>query len=715
MESPFAQPAPPGVPHTGPVWHAGLASLETKSPFLRPFQLSGERQPSALAPETFDEETADQQEEYQTGPETATADAFVADADGKAYFTTFAQLGDLTIRKATVLSPVHFESLMDHVLSSDQKNFVIDAEGHPSGLYMPLASGTKCSATKKSFFMLAGIERIQTLMRLADESNTIWERASGTDLDKWRRIVETMHSKTWHKMIGDPWPTETPPVATVAAAKSLARSRISALVDALFPGGVSGKQGRVDGLVKKMLQLQAKGIREIQFRACNIGKDSGTLHEFRRFFGADHLCAPDVRSGIGRVSPSISRAETDALAKRRLTQVYDLPSGRFAILIEVSGVTFKAKCAADTQAAVGEWVAAHLMAHSRYRTGTFPIHFLETQPRVFALDTGYAAHIKCHSSLWEGAVRARELEEEEAHRDEAEIGAEPEDTFEFGLGGRPDDIETEEEPEAEDAWNRALEQEPTVTEQEAESLDPDLAAGQTGTAGSIGDETEDGVAGEAPAEWAMEWAGAEGESPLSTAGAEESEQDTALAPTADVPPSGTLPTPRQLNAEVDRRFREFFPDAPKRLDPNDPKQAKLVDTWLGLRDAILNEWTDRVFFSFFPHAPKRLDPNRSDDAPLIDFWTDIRRQIRDGPPGRYHWGPQPSATAPTPRRALRSTPRPPRCRGSSISTTTAAGASRSTSIATSPSRRPPPSFFLRERRRESPSASTGPARSSSST
>ena len=444
-------------------------------------------------PRSWPELAGVQREEYQTGPDTATADAFVSDAYGKAYFTTFPQLGDLTIRKATVLSPVHFESLMDHVLSSDQKNFVIDAHGDPSGLHMPLASGTKCSAIKRSLFMLAGIEHIQTLMRLAEESNTIWERASGTDLDKWRRIVETMHSTTWHKMIGDPWPTETPQVATVAAAKSLARSRISALVDALFPGGVSGKQGRVDTLIKKMLQLQAKGIREIQFRACNIGRDSGTLHEFRRFFGADHLCAPDVRSGFGPVSLSISGGGADALAQRRLTQVYDLPSGRFAILIEVSGHTFKATCAAATQAVVGEWVAAHLMAHSRYRKGTFPIHFLETQPRVFALDTEYAAHIRCHSSLWEGAVRAQELEEEEAHRDDEAIGAEPKETVEFGIGGRPDDIETEEEPEAGDAWARALEQGPTVPEQEAESLDPDLAAGKTGTAGSIGDETGGGV------------------------------------------------------------------------------------------------------------------------------------------------------------------------------------------------------------------------------
>jgi hypothetical protein len=202
------------------------------------------------------------------------------------------------------------------------------------------------------------------------------------------------------------------------------------------------------------------------------------LREFRRFFGADHLCAPDVRSGIGRVSPSISRGGVDALAKRGLTQVYHLPSGRFAIHIEVSGRTFNATCAAATQAAVGEWVAAHLMAHSRYRTGTFPIHFLETQPRVFALDTEYEVHIRCHSSFWEGAVRARELEEEEAHREEAAVGPEPVETSEFDLERRPDDVETGEEPEAEEAWTRARQQEPTVPEQEAEYLDPDLAAGE---------------------------------------------------------------------------------------------------------------------------------------------------------------------------------------------------------------------------------------------
>jgi hypothetical protein len=179
-----------------------------------------------------------------------------------------------------------------------------------------------------------------------------------------------------------------------------------------------------------MLRLQARGIREIQFRACNIGKDPATLYEFRKFFGADHLCAPDVRSGIGPVALNISRAGVDRLAKIRLTQQYDLPSGRFAILIRIFDSEFKAWCAADTPDAVVEWVAAHIMAKSRYRKGTLPIHFLQSEPRVFALDKDYAAHIKCRSSLWEGAVRAHELEDEVAHSDEEDEVAHSDEEYE---------------------------------------------------------------------------------------------------------------------------------------------------------------------------------------------------------------------------------------------------------------------------------------------
>jgi hypothetical protein len=242
LEFPFHQEELYGgaTEDAGAAWHARLVNLGTETPFLSPFQTPEDSRISAVAPETFEEETPEREDEYQTAPDNPTADAFIADADGKAYFTTFPQVGDLTINKATVQSPPNFENLMDHMLSSKQKNFVIDAHGDPSGLSIHLARGTRISATKRSFFILRGIERIRTLMRLAKESNTIWERAPGMDLDKWRRIVETLHSKTWQKMIGPSWLTETPQVSSVDAARSVVQSRISALLDALFPGGAAG-------------------------------------------------------------------------------------------------------------------------------------------------------------------------------------------------------------------------------------------------------------------------------------------------------------------------------------------------------------------------------------------------------------------------------------------------------------------------------------------
>jgi hypothetical protein len=382
----------------------GIAGPETKRALVEAKKTEREQQ-GGLTDSAEYEELAEVNENLK-------ADAFVADNDGKKYFDTFPQLGNLIVQQVTILKPSNFENLRDRMLASSQKNFVIDAHGNPNGLSMPLASATRISATKNSLFFLTGIEYIRSLIRTAKESDTFWKRASGADLDRWRRIVEVLHSKIWQQMVAR-WPKITPQVPSVGAAKSIVRARLNALVDSLFPGNVANKQDRVDRLINKMLRLQAKRIREVQFRACNIGKDASSLYEFRKFFGADHLCAPDVRSGIGSVTPSIDRRAVDRLARNRRTQVFNIPSGRFAILINVLNGDFKAFCAADAQAAANEWVATHIMPNSRFRRGAFPIHFLKMQPPAFPLDSEYATHIKCRSSFWEGVVRGSEKHRQE--------------------------------------------------------------------------------------------------------------------------------------------------------------------------------------------------------------------------------------------------------------------------------------------------------------
>jgi hypothetical protein len=101
-----------------------------------------------------------------------------------------------------------------------------------------------------------------------------------------------------------------------------------------------------------------------------------------------------------------------------------------------------------------------------------------------------------------------------------------------------------------------------------------------------------------------------------------------------------LPTRDELHDEVDRRFAEQFPDAPARLDNDDPGHAAWIEAWLGIRDEVLHDWVDEVFARWFPDAG-RLDPDNPGDGQLIDYWTDIRDQIRDGVPGRWDWSGDP--------------------------------------------------------------------------
>lgn len=97
-----------------------------------------------------------------------------------------------------------------------------------------------------------------------------------------------------------------------------------------------------------------------------------------------------------------------------------------------------------------------------------------------------------------------------------------------------------------------------------------------------------------------------------------------------------IPTRRQLNNEVDRQFRERYPDAPDSLDRNNPRHARFITAWLELRDDVLNEWTDNVFHEFFP-AVGSLDRNDPSQAEFIDYWTDIRHQILEDAPPKFNW------------------------------------------------------------------------------
>jgi V8-like Glu-specific endopeptidase len=115
------------------------------------------------------------------------------------------------------------------------------------------------------------------------------------------------------------------------------------------------------------------------------------------------------------------------------------------------------------------------------------------------------------------------------------------------------------------------------------------------------DETEEGVAGEAPAEWAMEWADTEGQSPLSFAGAEESEEDIALE-------YDTPPMTQAISDAVDQR------DWPRVLE---------LAMQVGWHDE--NQLTNLLFFSRHPELDRRpLDPKKNkEDRKLAAEWNQV--------------------------------------------------------------------------------------------
>jgi hypothetical protein len=101
-----------------------------------------------------------------------------------------------------------------------------------------------------------------------------------------------------------------------------------------------------------------------------------------------------------------------------------------------------------------------------------------------------------------------------------------------------------------------------------------------------------------------------------------------------------LPSREFLISEVDREFLLQHPEAPRRLDPSDPRQAHLVQQWNAMFEEFLNRMVDSHFFRFFPHAPQRLDPHDPGQATLIEYWNDIRDAIREGT-SRYNWNVPP--------------------------------------------------------------------------
>jgi hypothetical protein len=105
----------------------------------------------------------------------------------------------------------------------------------------------------------------------------------------------------------------------------------------------------------------------------------------------------------------------------------------------------------------------------------------------------------------------------------------------------------------------------------------------------------------------------------------------------------TFPTRSELQAEVDSEFFAQHPQAPRRLDPNDPSQAGLVEAWNELYKTKVYKWTDVIFRANNPWFSGQLSADGPDDAQLREQWLWMRDRILAEGPAVFWGGQQPGS------------------------------------------------------------------------
>ncbi len=154
--------------------------------------------------------------------------------------------------------------------------------------------------------------------------------------------------------------------------------------------------GRILDLMQK---IRAKKIDCIEFRACNLGRDTLGLDRFRRFFGARLLGAPDLHSFFGH-GPAITDPKMlDTHEKGHVGGTWE--SYEFPHWLRPRDVKPDLVCCfrvnarkkpdgghivADLPARLDAWIKKYVMATGRQPTGDMALHGLWNTTRQIILE-----------------------------------------------------------------------------------------------------------------------------------------------------------------------------------------------------------------------------------------------------------------------------------------------------------------------------------------
>lgn len=322
----------------------------------------------------------------------------------------------IKIDKRIAISPLNLERLMDLMVVSRQKEYVIDVHGSPSGMTLNFSAGAKGSATAQ------GLRQIMVITPAADYIQKMGTKAgTSSDLVALKRIITALRKTSVRNLMKakGQWRPKDPSSMDVGQAKTETSRLIDAVVDRVYQlntsltalaGGLSShdKQTWLRRLIRKMRRVQALGIRKILILGCTIGAKKTTLDAYRHFFKAKRVCSPKLDGAFNSgVKPSIGRRNVLQLRKSRQGKILRFnvraqgKTQQVVVQIErKSLVKHEADCAADSEAAVKAWLNAYIMRGASYSGGSFPLHFLSSKSGktvYFPRQSGYARNIVCRS------------------------------------------------------------------------------------------------------------------------------------------------------------------------------------------------------------------------------------------------------------------------------------------------------------------------------
>jgi hypothetical protein len=141
-------------------------------------------------------------------------------------------------------------------------------------------------------------------------------------------------------------------------------------------------------LKDRILKMQALGIRRVDLRACNVGKDADVMYYLQKIFNCDICCAPKAYDVYGMVDlgrpTKDPRVWADWLKNHQGANVQSSKSGRFAYLHTIAGDSIKIEAMTDSDDAAAEWVGRNLPP-GNYSSGTIYYHGLTPDRRALVL------------------------------------------------------------------------------------------------------------------------------------------------------------------------------------------------------------------------------------------------------------------------------------------------------------------------------------------